>query len=94
MLKLASLTVFYLLLDQSSAFQNPAGCGLKPPVSPGQSTKMFMTVHDPATNEDIEREYHVNLPANYDSRRAYPVIIWFHGWSRWVTLENSYVELG
>jgi len=35
---------------------------------------------DPATKETLNREYTVNLPANYKPGVQYPVILWFHGW--------------
>ena len=38
------------------------GCGSKPGIPTGSSEKMKMVVHDPATDEDIERIYYVNLP--------------------------------
>ena len=38
-------------------------------------------MHDPATDEDITRNYTVNLPKDYKPGFEYPVIFWFHGWA-------------
>jgi predicted peptidase len=55
---------------------------------------MNMTVHDPATDEDINRFYWVNLPKNYDEAKSYPIILWFHGWGSGPSTNSNYVALG
>lgn len=37
-------------------------------------------MHDPATDEEVTRSYHVNLPAGYKPGHQHPVVFWFHGW--------------
>jgi len=43
-----------------------SGCQEKPASAVGKTTNFNFTMHDPATDEDIERSYKVNVPANYD----------------------------
>ena len=58
-----------------------AGCDIVPPPHRlGKSTHHNLTMFDPTTEEQLTREYTVNLPANYKPGQLYPVIFWFHGW--------------
>jgi predicted peptidase len=58
-----------------------SGCRNEPASEAGKTTNFDFTMHDPATDEDIERSYKINVPANYDPSKQYPVVYWFHGWS-------------
>ena len=53
---------------------------------------MNMTLQDPATGETMFRYYYVNLPADYDETKEYPIIMWFHGWGSVTRPTNSNFE--
>ena len=75
MIYLAILSFLVTLVSSRS------GCSQEPASKVGKTTDFNFTMHDPATGEQIERSYKVNVPANYDPSRKYPVVYWFHGWS-------------
>lgn len=68
-----------------------AGCG---------SAAKFSTGTQYVTSDGVQRSYWVELPANYDSNKTYPVIIGLHwrdgsaddvrGWSGFFGLKNEY----
>lgn len=68
------------------------GCG---------SAAKFATGLQSITSDGIERSYWVEMPANYDNKKAYPVIIGLHprgsqainvyqGWNRFFGLKDQY----
>jgi hypothetical protein len=59
---------------------NSTGCGVAPPMTPGETTKFIMNISDPTMNETVVRKYRVSLPYNYDNTKKYPVVMWFHWW--------------
>jgi polyhydroxybutyrate depolymerase len=65
----------------------PAGCGSAPQLATGKQT---------ITSDGIERSYWLDLPANYDRNKAYPVIIglhWRDGSAEEVRSWNNYFGL-
>lgn len=68
-----SLASLALISFASTARGQAAGCGQKPSFTPGDF-KNFTASGD--------REYRVWLPANYDSSKATPLILSYHGANR------------
>jgi polyhydroxybutyrate depolymerase len=52
-----------------------AGCGTVPPVTPGKSARFTLRVGE------LDREYRVHLPPDYDSRRPVSLVLDFHGYT-------------
>jgi polyhydroxybutyrate depolymerase len=52
------------------------GCGRAAPVPAGVTTTQHVT------SGGLEREYTVHLPAHYNPRRSYPLVLSFHGHKR------------
>jgi poly(3-hydroxybutyrate) depolymerase len=50
-----------------------AGCGTAPPQQPGESVQHSLT------SGGLDRSYRLHLPERYDGRRAWPVVLAFHG---------------
>ncbi|SHJ43088.1 polyhydroxybutyrate depolymerase [Nocardiopsis flavescens] len=50
-----------------------AGCGTAPPQEPGTSAPHSLT------SGGLERSYRLHLPDRYDGRRAWPVVLAYHG---------------
>ena len=71
-----------------------SGCKQEPASAAGQTTNFNFTMRDPATDEDIERSYKVNVPESYDPSKQYPVVYWFHGWSSGSGQTNEFVTVG
>ena len=65
-----------------------------PKIVTGQSIQMNMTVHDPATDEEVQRFYWVNLPKDYNPIKAMPTMLQFHGWTTGPTPYYMYEDLG
>ncbi len=62
-----------------------AGCGDPPPLMPGKSISRTIQVGE------LEREYRVHLPANYDPAAPVPLVLVIHGYTGDVMkLENEY----
>ncbi|MEV4315894.1 alpha/beta hydrolase-fold protein [Actinocrispum sp. NPDC049592] len=52
------------------------GCGQAPPVTPGTTTTQHLT------SGGLDRSYTVHLPANYNKRKQYSVVVSYHGHKR------------
>jgi polyhydroxybutyrate depolymerase len=62
-----------------------AGCGSKAPLAPGHSAPFKIKVGD------LEREYRLHLPSDYDPSRPVPLVLVIHGYTGNVMkLENEY----
>ncbi|OTA63283.1 carbohydrate esterase family 1 protein [Hypoxylon sp. EC38] len=68
-----ALISFTISLGLSQPFARAAGCGKSPSIAPGDF-KNFTTLEG--------REYRIWLPANYDSSKATPLILSYHGANR------------
>lgn len=51
------------------------GCGVRPPIAPGETGKLSIPVGD------LEREYRLHLPPGYAPGRAVSLILDFHGYT-------------
>ena len=51
------------------------GCAKESIIDTGSSILMNMTIRDPATGNDYDRYYYVNLPKNYDHTKEYPIML-------------------
>jgi hypothetical protein len=71
-----------------------SGCGKNPATSIGQTELVKFSMVDPATNDNVERTYKINLPSSYDANTQYPVIFWFHGWYNVEDLPTPFVDIG
>jgi len=61
------------------------GCGHTSPITAGTSTPITIPVN-PATSEGHHtRTFIVHVPATYDSRHSYAVVLFFHGYGGHVT---------
>ena len=58
-----------------AAIQASTGCGARPPVAPGETGTFSMRVGD------LEREYRMHLPPDYDRSRAVSLVLDFHGYT-------------
>ena len=64
-----------------------AGCGTAPPVPPGESAAFAMRVGE------LEREYLLHLPPDYDAGRATALVLDFHGYTGRAAGEEAYTGL-
>jgi polyhydroxybutyrate depolymerase len=60
------------------------GCGLEPPVRPGESRPFSLKAGD------IDREYLLHLPASYDPHAAAPLVLWIHGYTGTASGSETY----
>ncbi len=69
------------------ALARSAGCGLAPPVAPGESGALSLTVGE------LERRYVLHLPPAYDSARPLSLMLDFHGYTGTAESEEEYTGL-
>ena len=72
--------VTLLGFTSAKGWETTSGCGKSPPTTPGKTVGGKILINDPIMSMSLNRTYEVNLPANYDSSKKYPVIFWFHWW--------------
>ena len=73
--------MFSIICILGIALAGSPGCGKKSPIDSGTAVVMNMTIHDPITNWDLDRDYNVSLPKDYDENKEYPIMMIFHGWA-------------
>ena len=93
MFKLISKTLSLLLVSNTVEAAGSPGCGKDVPYSPGTTHVRQLHVKDPNTGEAMNRKYAINLPANYDNTKEYPVIMWFHWWGD-PLIYKPYIDIG
>jgi hypothetical protein len=89
MLKLLTLAA----VVAAKTWETTSGCGKNPPTAKGKTVSRTISINDPIMGETLDRKYDVDLPANYDPSKEYPIIYWFHWWGDDLTYQ-PYINLG
>jgi polyhydroxybutyrate depolymerase len=82
------LVMFGVVAVAAGSPRPSAGCGVTPPLRPGETVVRKVQVGE------LEREYRVHLPTDYDSATAVPLVLAIHGYTGTAeALENEETSL-
>jgi polyhydroxybutyrate depolymerase len=73
--------------DSGETVRASAGCGLAAPASPGESSSFTLRVGE------LDREYLLHLPPEYDPEFPVPLVLDFHGYTGISAGEETYTGL-
>ncbi len=73
--------------EESVTVPASTGCGESAPVPPGESAAFSMPAGE------LERQYVLHLPPDYDANRATPLVLDFHGYTGTAAGEESFTGL-